>query len=104
MSHIVPIPTAREVRIAANAHIARWAHGRGLSPRAVYRAIHRYGGRTVDLTRLWGDETRGSQRRLADLPRPEQGHRGLAVQGVFDIGGDESRNHPCNLSMTWRIY
>ena len=42
--------------------------------------------------------------RLADLPRPDQGYSGLTVQGVFDVGSDDSRNHPCNLSTLWIIY
>ena len=41
--------------------------------------------------------------RLADLPRPDQGHGDLAVQGAFDVWRDYSWNHPCNLSIPWTI-
>ena len=44
------------------------------------------------------------ERRLADLSRPDQRHGGLAGQGTLDIRGDDSRNHPCNLSILWMIY
>ena len=45
-----------------------------------------------------------SQRGLANLPRPDHGDGGLALQGVFDVAGDDARDHhPLNLSTMWTI-
>ena len=59
MNHILPIPSRQAIRIAAEGCISRWAETRGLDSGAVHRTIHRYGGRTVDLSAMWGLQTRG---------------------------------------------
>lgn len=76
MSHIVPIPPRLEIRLATDACISRWARTRNLRPRAVHRLVHRYGGKTLDMSRIWGLETRAILFALvevvaaADIPRP----------------------------------
>lgn len=71
-----PIPTRQKLRIATGESITRWARARGLKPHDVHRTLNRYGGRMLDMDRVWGPETRRVLRALVeaveavDVPRP----------------------------------
>ena len=76
MIHTIPIPARREIRIAVDGCVARWARSQGLDPGAVHRTVHRYGGQQLDMSRVWGAQTRHILRALiaaveaADIPQP----------------------------------
>ena len=54
---VVSLPTPRAIRAVIGPCIARWARAHGHPPQSVHRTIHRYTGRTVDLDRIWGEQT-----------------------------------------------
>ena len=58
----------------------------------------------IEIERVARSRDLQRERGLADLPRPDQGHGGLTVQGAFDVRSDDSWNHSCNLSILWIIY
>ena len=70
MNHIIPIPTRREVRIATDGCVARWARAQGFPVHAAHATLSRYGGRTIDLTRITGAQTRRVLLALYELSRP----------------------------------
>ena len=58
----------------------------------------------IEIERIARSRDLQRERGLADLSWPNQRHGGLTVQGALDVGSDDSRNHPCNLSTLWIIY
>ena len=58
MKHTITLPDRPAIRIAMNCSIAAWARARDLTPASVHMFIQRYAGKTVDMSRPWGGQTR----------------------------------------------
>lgn len=58
MNHTLALPPVRDVRAAIGPNVSDWAREHGHIPRAVNQVIVRYAGRDIDMTRVWGAQTR----------------------------------------------
>lgn len=56
--HTITLPPLRVIRTAIGPNISEWARAHDLPPAAVHGTLYRYAGRSVDMTRLWGAQTR----------------------------------------------
>ena len=76
MKHTISLPNRRAVRVAIGVNVTAWARRHGHSPAAVHNTIKRYADGQVDMTRIWGEQTRGI---LLDLHAAVSAHESHAA-------------------------
>lgn len=64
MKHSITLPDRPAIRLAMDCSLKRWAEARQLTPSVVHMVIQRYEGKTIDMSRPWGEQTRRILRAL----------------------------------------
>ena len=77
MNITLSLPSRRAVRAVIGPNVNAWARAHNHSPPAVHNTIRRYAdGTSVDMTRIWGEQTRGI---LLDLHAAVSAHESHAA-------------------------